>query len=182
MSPSGSAPRHTFTVSAFFETEAAVNRAVTQLVNQGIPRDLIDVALAARARERFFAGQGQPYRDSIFSFAGRGALAGLVLAAAFTIGLTLMPGFESPGLLAYVQLLGPNIGVMMGGALGGLYGLLRRSHPKPEHYRALERDIPLLLVHLRPPPEAERIAAQLHQWGGIEPRMTPDTMAAVGAE
>ena len=176
------AHRDTYTVSVFFDSEQAVKQAVAELVHQGVPRDLIDVAMAERLKHRFFRGAARPYRDSVFSYAGRGALLGLVLSATFTVGLNLLPGFQPPGLMSMVQLIGPDIGVVLGGALGAAYGLTRKSHPKLQHLRALDRDAMLLLVHLRPRADADRLRDLLIRMGGSEPLLEPDRAEAVGAE
>lgn len=176
------AHKDTYTISVFFDSEQAVKQAVTEVVNQGVPRDLIDVAMSEKLKDRFFRGFGQPFRDSVFSFAGRGALFGLVTTAAFSVGLSLLPGFQPPGLMSMVQLLGPDVGIVLGGALGAVYGFMRRSHPKPQHLRALNRDALLLLVHLRPRADAERLQELLVRLGGHEPLLEPDRAEAVGAE
>src|SRR5690606_8526636 len=163
--------RETCTVSAFFDSEERAERAMMALLNEGIPRSLIDVAVSQSASRRFFPGRARRYRDSTFSFAGRGALIGLLVSAAFTLAITLLPGFTDPGLLAIVQLFGPNVGVVTGGALGALWALLRRAQPSRHYYRALEREaLLLLLVQLRPKAEVPHLIELLARFGGKDAR------------
>lgn len=174
--------RETYTISAFFDSEERAQRAMMALLNEGIPRSLIDVAVSAAASRRFFPGRARPYRDSTFSFAGRGALIGLLVSAAFTLAITLLPGFPDPGLLAVVQLFGPNVGVVTGGALGALWALLRRTRPSRHYYRALEREALLLLVQLRPKEEVPLLEALLSRLGGRDVLAALDTPEAAGRE
>lgn len=183
---SNSAPaaelRETYTVSAFFDSEERATRAMMALLNQGIPRSLIDVAVSEAANRRFFHGRGRKYHDSTFSFAGRGALIGLLISAAFTLAITILPGFPEPGVLAIVQLFGPNVGVVTGGAFGALWALLRRAHPSRHYYRALEREALLLLVQLRPKEEVAHITELLSRLGGQEVLAVSDSPEAAGRE
>lgn len=173
----------TYTVSAFFEAEQAVEDVIQRLVEQGVPRDLIDVVVSRQAMNKFFPGKARPYRDSVFSFAGRGALTGLLSMAIVTLVITFTPGYEPAGLMAHVQLAGPNVGTIVGATLGALYGLMRKSHPKPQHYRALERDDALLLlVHLQDRPHAEALSPLLTRHGASDVRLEGDNLTAVGAE
>lgn len=174
--------RATYTISAFFPSKEAATRAMMALVSEAIPRSLIDVAVSPQANVRFFAGRGRRFRNSTFSFAGRGALIGLLVAATFTIALTLSAGLPEPGPLALVQLFGPNIGVVVGGAFGALWALLRRVHPSRHHYRALERDAILLIVQLRPEEEVDRLEKILLQAGGEDIQATPDSPEGAGSE
>lgn len=176
-------PLQTYTISAFFQSEKVVEEVIKELVNQGIPRDLIDVVVSKKAMQRFFGGRARPYRDSIFSFAGRGALSGLIISAIISLAITLIPNYQPSGTMAHVQLAGPNVGTILGATLGALYGLVRKPRPKPQHYRALERDDALLLlVHLQRTASAEHLALMLHQRGAIDPRLELDSPEAVGAE
>lgn len=174
--------RATYTISAFFPSKEAATRAMMALVNEAIPRSLIDVAVSPEANRRYFGGRGREFRNSTFSFAGRGALIGLLVAATFTIALTLTAGLPEPGTLAIVQLFGPNVGVVVGGALGALWALLRRAHPSRHHYRALERDAVLLIVQLRPQAEVDRLQKVLLQVGGEDIQAAPDSPEGAGSE
>ncbi|WP_027867717.1 hypothetical protein [Massilia alkalitolerans] len=183
-SPSRAAEEQaSFTVSAFFCDERQAHDAMWACLRLGVPRDLMDVAVSEDAAKQFFSGQAQPYRDGWFSWAGRGALAGLLLSAAFTLGLILFPGLNTSGWMAIVQFLGPDIGVIVGAALGGLYGHLRKTDVKPQMRRALERaDAMLMLVHLQPQREAELIGRTLEAHHGESVRIDQDSAKSVGAE
>jgi hypothetical protein len=49
-------------------------------------------------------------RREVFKYGGIGGLVGLSLSALVSLGIVAMPGFAPPGIIAVVQLLGPNIG------------------------------------------------------------------------
>lgn len=172
-----------FTVSAFFSAEAQINQAIAACLHRGIPRDLIDVAVSNKAAKRFYAGSAGPNRDSWFSWAGRGALAGLLLSAGMALIILLVWGYQTSKPMAMVQLLGPDLGVIIGAVLGALYGWLKPGDQQPQFARALHReDAALLLVHLQPAAEAEAISALLRQYGGDTVLVEQDSLKAVGAE
>src|SRR5690606_15593749 len=82
-----------FTVSGFFRDENTVNEVMHACVHRGVPRDLIDVAVSEAAAPRFFSGRARANRDAWFSWTGRGALAGLLISASFSLFLIMLPGF-----------------------------------------------------------------------------------------
>lgn len=179
---SRSAPT-SFTVSAFFNRESAIENAITACLHRGIPRDLIDVAVSSGAATKFYSGAAGPNRDSWFSWAGRGALAGLLLSSALALIILLFAGYEASRPMAIIQLLGPDLGVIIGAALGALYGWLKPGDTKPQMMRALERqDAALMLVHLQPAQEADEIRDILAQLGGEAVVVEQDDSKAVGAE
>lgn len=172
-----------YTVSAFFNRESAISAAINDCLHRGIPRDLIDVAVSPQAAQTFYAGQAGPNRDSWFSWAGRGALAGLLLSSALALGILLFSGYQASRPMAIIQLLGPDLGVIIGAALGALYGWLKPGDQKPQLQRALIRqDAALLLVHLQPASEAEEVQKILTKQGGEEVLVEKDTLKSVGAE
>lgn len=114
---------------------------------------------------------------------GLGAFIGLLLSSLLTLAIVMLPGFNHSDLLAFVQLLGPDIGVIVGAALGGIYGLLKPGRVKREMRRAVQRsDAALLLVHLQPREEAEVLGKILRDYGGEEIEVAPDSASSVGAE
>lgn len=182
--PAAVAPHtESFTVSAFFITEAAVNQAITACLHRGIPRDLIDVAVSGQASLKFYGGAAGPNRDGWFSWAGRGALTGLLLSSAVALLILLLSGYEASKPVAIIQLLGPDIGILIGAALGALYGWLKPGDIKPQMQRALNReDAALMLVHLQPATEADEVLKVLEQHGGEQALIEKDGLKVVGAE
>lgn len=173
-----------YTVSGFFTDESAVHDSMWDCLRRGVPRDLMDVAVSRGAAGRYFGGRYRTsQRDSWFSWAGRGALAGLLISAAVTLIIVMLPGFNTSTSMAFVQLLGPDIGVILGGALGGLYGWFKPSDVQPQFRRALERpDAALMLVHLQPKQEAEAIREILARRGAEAIKIESDSARSVGAE
>lgn len=172
-----------YTVSGFFLQEESIEAALWECLRRGVPRDLIDVAVSEAASRRFYGGRTRHLRDSWFASAGRGALAGLLISALATLAIVLVPGFETPEPMAIVQFLGPDIGVILGGAIGGLYGWMKPADPAPPLYRALARDdAALMLVHLQPQGEAEAIRDLLQRHGAQDVELRPATSGSVGSE
>lgn len=173
-----------YTVSGFFTDENAVHDSMWDCLRHGVPRDLMDVAVSRDASRHYFGGRYRTLqRDSWFSWAGRGALAGLLISAAITLIIVLLPGFTTSTSMAFVQLLGPDIGVMLGGALGALYGWFKPSDVQPQFRRAIERpDAALMLVHLQPKKEAEVIREIFARRGADAIEIEADSARSVGAE
>lgn len=176
-------PQASYTISAFFAQEAAIESAMWDCLRRGVPRDLIDVAVSEAASKRFYGGRTRHLRDGWFSSAGRGALAGLVISALATLVIVLLPGFNTSRLMAMVQFLGPDIGIILGGAVGALYGWIKPADPAPDLHRALLRDdAALMLVHLQPHAEAEAIREVLQQHGGQDVELKAASSESVGSE
>lgn len=173
-----------YTVSGFFTEESAVHDSMWDCLRRGVPRDLMDVAVSGSSTRRYFGGRYRNLqRDSWFSWAGRGALAGLLLSAAVTLVIVMLPGFNASTSMAFVQLLGPDIGVILGGALGALYGWFKPSDIRPQFRRVLERpDAALMLVHLQPKQEAEAIREIFARRGADGIEIEADSARSVGAE
>ncbi|HYD33965.1 MAG TPA: hypothetical protein VEA39_05285 [Methylophilaceae bacterium] len=172
-----------YTVSGFFKDEAAVSTVLHACVHRGVPRDLIDVAVSEAAAPKFYGGRARPNRDSWFSWTGRGALAGLIISAVISLIIILIPGFNMSEIMAIVQLLGPDIGVIAGAFLGAIYGWLKTADVRPQFRRATSRsDAVLMLVHLQPEDEAKELQEIFRTQGGEEVIMEPDMATSVGAE
>ena len=172
-----------FTVSAFFTQEKAIDTAITACLHRGIPRDLIDVAVSSGAAAKFYPGAAGPNRDSWFSWAGRGALTGLLLSSALALIILFFSGYETSRPMAIIQLLGPDLGVLIGAALGALYGWLKPGDLKRQMQRALDRsDAALVLVHLQPAHAADEVKSIFRQYGGEFVVVEKDNPSAVGAE
>lgn len=172
-----------YTISGFFRDEAAVSAVLHACVHRGVPRDLIDVAVSETAAPHFYGGRARPNRDSWFSWTGRGALAGLIISATISLVIIMIPGFNMSEMMAIVQFLGPDIGVITGAFLGALYGWLKPGDIRPQFKRAtLRSDAVLMLVHLQPEEEAKELQEIFRTQGGEDVMMEPDLATSVGAE
>ena len=172
-----------YTISGFFRDESSVNEVMHACVHRGVPRDLIDVAVSEGAAPHFFSGRARANRDAWFSWTGRGALAGLLISASFSLLLIMIPGFDTSNSMAFVQLMGPDIGIIVGAFLGALYGWLKPGDIKPQLKRARQRsDAALMLVHLQPEDEAEAIRSIFQAHGAEETLVESDLATSVGAE
>jgi hypothetical protein len=172
-----------FTISGFFRSEQAIEQAMRDCLKRGMPRDLIDVAVSPEAAQRFYGGRASVNRDSWFSWTGRGALTGLIISALLSLAIVLLPGYDTSPVMAYVQLLGPDIGILLGAAAGAIYGWLKPGDMKPQMLRALHRDdAALLLVHLQPEDEARQIRDILLRHQAEQVEIERDDLKALGAE
>lgn len=170
-------PPVSLAVSGFFDNEQAIEQAMHGCLQRGIPRDLIEVAVSPQAAPHFFGGKTGKPRDSWFSWAGRGALTGLLLTAAVSLILVMLPGYTTSRSMAVVQLLGPDIGVIAGAALGALYGMLKPVTVSPQLQRVTERgDSALMLVHLLSVQEASIIEAVFKANGASHVEAEPDSL------
>lgn len=164
------APRKTqpsFTVSAFFTVPNQVDHALSACLRLGIPRDLIDLAISEPAAAKYPQLKPGKNRDAWFAWTGKGALAGLLLSSLATLTIVLLQGFEVSSQAALVQLLGPDIGIVLGAVIGAVYGALKESKTNQLMLRSLEReDAMLLLVYMQPQEEAEKVSQVLTSHGG----------------
>jgi len=172
---SGRAPREPLTVTALFEGAAAVERALDALYTAGTPRDLVEVVVSREAARRYYAdarhAPRRPGRET-WRFAGIGALTGFVAGVGISLVMVAWPGIDAPGGLAIVQLAGPNLGTMVGGALGALVGATRRSRPNPRYARAAEAANAIVLaVAARGDDEGALLAQLLAGQGGRDVRV-----------
>jgi hypothetical protein len=161
-------------ITALYDSREAVDDALHRLHAAGVPRDLIEVVVSRDAADRFYRGLARAPGRETFRFAAIGGLVGLILSATLSLAIVAMPGWESPGAIAIVQLLGPNVGTVGGAALGALFGALRSRQPSRRHARAAENASAILLVvraqSADDVPLLERI---LVESGGREVRMEP---------
>lgn len=154
------------TVSAFFTSTDAVERAVEVLLAAGTPRDLVDVVVGPQAAARFYEGRVRRLGTLAVPYAAKGALIGLFTSIALSLYILILPGFEVPRHVALVQLLGPNLGAVIGGILGAAIGALRPRSAVGAHARALERDAILLVVLERRRDHAPVVSRALSDLGG----------------
>lgn len=167
--------RETMTVSGFFHQQQQAEAVLAACLQRGIPRDFVDLALSEQAASRFTALKPGKNTDNWFAWTGKGALAGLLISALFTLGIIMVKGYEISNQMAMVQLLGPDIGIMVGAILGALYGWLHESDTNRLMQRAVGRDdAMLLLVYMQPPEEASQLQKIFSQHGGLDIRIEPN--------
>lgn len=160
-------PQHV-TVSGFFDSEQHLESALARLEFMGIPRDLIEVIVSPEGAKRFFQGKVQKLGTEALSYAGIGALLGLLAGTLISLGTIFYFGFTNARGQAIVQLVGPNVGTMIGAALGAIIGIFVRRRPTKQHQRALGRSEILILVHDRSPEEAAAVSGLLKSVGAQE--------------
>lgn len=154
------------TVSGFYDAEEKVERALLELSSiHGVPRDLMEVLVSRRAAQRFYGRRALALGPQSFRYAGAGAIIGLLFATVVSFELILFPGRDLPGVLPFVQLLGPNMGLVLGAVIGALVGLFVKKKPRGPYRRVLERDEILLVVHGRGLGEAPAIEDALRSTG-----------------
>jgi hypothetical protein len=153
-------------VSAFFTSTEAVDSAVRQITEAGLPRDLVEVVVAEPAAARFYPSSSRPLGHETIRYAGAGALIGLILGVIGSLILISLPSFFGPGPAAFVQLLGPNVATVSGAVIGALIG---RFVPRPNadrHSRAGERPDEILVVARAPSETQARQVSELLAAGG----------------
>jgi hypothetical protein len=147
-----------FNISAFFTQQYKVDQALSDCLALGIPRDLIDVAVSEKAAAKFKLAKANRNTDHWFAWTGRGAFAGLIFSIVLSLAIVLIQGYSISNGLAFVQLLGPDIGIIVGAALGSIYGFLKESENNVLMQRAQERDDAMLfIVYFQPPAEAQKV-------------------------
>src|SRR5262245_51405862 len=161
-------------ITALMSSSQAVDDALRRLNDAGVPRDLVDVVVSPEAAHRFYPGVARSPGREVFRFAAIGGLIGLILSALLSFAIIAMPGFESPGVTAVVQLLGPNIGTVAGAALGGLLAASRHRRPSRRLAGAAEQSSAILLAVCTPSREdVEPLGRILTAAGGRDVRIEP---------
>jgi hypothetical protein len=159
------------TVTALFDSAAGVDAALDALYNAGMPRDLVDVVVSPEAAAHFRAGFVRGPGRETFRFAGIGGLAGLSLGAAISLVMVAWPGLDAPGGQAIEQLLGPNVGLVAGAALGACVGFFLYRSPDKRHARAADAAGAIVVaVATRSQAEGVLIARLLTESGGRDAR------------
>lgn len=160
------------TVTALFDSAAGVDAALDALYNAGMPRDLIDVVVSPEAAAHFRGGFVRGPGRETFRFAGIGGLTGLLLGAAISLVMVAWPGLDAPGGQAIAQLLGPNVGLVAGAALGACAGFFLHRSPDRRHARAAEAAGAIVVaVATRSQAEGVLIARLLTERGGRDARL-----------
>lgn len=158
-------------VSGFFDAEDKVERALLELTStHGVPRDLVEVLVSRRASRRFYGARALALGSQSFRFGAAGAIIGMLFASLLSFELVLFPGRDLPGVLPLVQLLGPNMGLVLGALAGALVGLFVKKRPRGPYRRVLERDEILVVVHGRGASEARAIEEALERTGATAVR------------
>lgn len=164
---------HWFLVSGFFSEEERVRRTLMDLLYMGIPRDLIDVLIAKQDEGRFFKSLKTRKPSLTAGNAGRGALVGLIVFSLFSALMIVTSGARESQRLTWIMLLGPNVGVMLGGFLGLLWGALF-AKGLPSHYERLREGGGILMtVKTKSPEEARVLQERLMGFGAQSVRVDP---------
>ncbi|MGE0158663.1 MAG: hypothetical protein AB7T31_04575 [Gemmatimonadales bacterium] len=154
-------------ITALFDSAAGVETAVARLVAAGLPRDLIEVVAGPEAVRRFYGGRARPSARDTFRWAGIGGIVGLLVGAGISLALIALPGFQPPGVMAWVQLVGPNVATVSGALVGAVFGLLRRRAPSSWHARLGDGEERIMVAALaRGERELEVVARVLAEAGG----------------
>jgi hypothetical protein len=170
-------PAEPIDVTALFDDANAVERALDALYSAGTPRDLIEVVVSREAADRYYASPTtkrapRALGRETWRYAGAGALVGFVAGCVISLVVVAWPGLGSPGGMAPVALIGPNVGTMAGAALGALLGALRRQQPQSRHARAAEAaNAVVVAVAARSEREAELLGQLLTHQGGRDVRL-----------
>lgn len=165
----------THAVSAFFAHREEVDRAVSAAVAAGVPRDLIEVVVSHRANQAHYGGHARRLGSQAVRFGAAGALIGLLVGAVLSLEIILvLPGVDLPGRgLWMAQLLGPNVAMIVGGALGALLGWMRRRPASGPAARAVSSDMILLVANRQPPERVPELLELLAELGGRDPEVEP---------
>jgi len=163
-------------ISAFFARPDEVERAVLELVEHGVPRDLVDVIVSPEANEAHYGGRAHRLGTQTVRYAGAGALLGLLAGAVLSLEIILVfPGFEPPAReLSVGQLLGPNVGMMIGLVIGALVGALVPRRSTGPLARTRGRDEILIAVRAIPTARVDDVTAALATAGGHDTRVDPE--------
>lgn len=160
------------TVTALFESTQAVDQALVALVRAGVPRDLINIVVSQEAARRFYRGRVRALRRETLRYAGIGGLVGLIIGILLGVGLVALPGFQDPGAMAFVQLLGPNISTVSGAIIGAVIGFFVHRTVETRHSRAAEApESIVMVVTARSADEVRVLERLMAKYGGNAPRV-----------
>lgn len=137
---SGQHMHEPLTLTALFDDPGTVERALDALYSAGTPRDLVEVVVSRESAKLYSTAKRAPRAPGreTFRYAGIGGLIGFIVGVGVGVVLVAMPGIESAGGMAPVQLLGPNMATIGGAAIGAVIGYFRRQRPDPRFARAAE--------------------------------------------
>ena len=172
---SGRRLREPLMLTALFDDRHAVDRALDALYAAGTPRDLVEVVVSRDAAARHYAdarrAPRQPGRET-FRYAGIGGLVGFITGVLVGLIAVAMPGVESAGGMAPVQILGPNMLTIAGAALGAVVGFFRHQQPNPRFARAAEASGAIVLaVATRSAEEARLLSGLIEAQGARATRV-----------
>lgn len=111
-----------------------------------LPRDLVKAIVSREASERFSHGFAHPPRREVLRDAALGGLLGFILSGLVALALVVIPGHELPRATGVIQLLGPEVGVVIGAALGAVFGRFKRRRLPGRHARAAAKPSAILLA------------------------------------
>lgn len=158
-------------VSGFFGDAGAAREALMNLLSLGVPRDLIEVVVDKRDAAKLFGKGPRRAFDSTTSAAGKGALSGLILSTFASAAMIAFSNIRDDERLTWIMLLGPNLGVMLGGFAGLWWGALKPK-PMPVRYaRVREREGILMIARSRTEEDARMIMERMRAQGAREIRI-----------
>jgi hypothetical protein len=153
-------------VYAYYATPQHVQDALPSFARLGVPRDLIDVVVTAKAADAMYAGKRRAMRP-LWRFASLGGLFGLGGGAFVAFVLIAWPGFASAGPFAYALLFTPMITVAVGSLIGVIASLLTKRKPSDWRLRI-------------PPPGSDEILMVVRARGDEQIRLTLQSLQATG--
>lgn len=113
------------TITGIFDNQLEANRAVTELLNEGISNDDISLLMSDKTHKEVFSSNDEEGEQAKAGVAGAvvGGGLGALLAGLTAVGSIVLPG---SGLLMAGPLVAAWTGAGVGAALGGLSGALIR--------------------------------------------------------
>ena len=152
-------------ISGFFSQEDSVRKILMELLSIGVPRDLIEVVIEEADVQKYFKCGRVRKLNQTSSVAAKGALIGLILFSLISAAMIVTSSATDNQRLTWIMLLGPNVGVILGGILGLIWGFIFAPE-MPERYSRLREDQGILLIaRSRSRTEAEDIKARIAKSG-----------------
>lgn len=152
-------------VSGFYLQEGSLRNAFQDLLFMGIPRDLIDVLIKKEDESLFFISSKKRKASSSVANIGRGALVGLILFAFISAGLIVASGARNSERLTWIMILGPNMGVIVGGFCGFIFSFFKKASLPAIFYRLKDHQGILMVVKSKSETEAISIEKKLKATG-----------------
>lgn len=160
-------------VSGFFRQEEPVRKTLMDLLSIGVPRDLIEVVIEESDVQKYFKGGRVRKLKQTSAVASKGALIGLILFSLVSAGLIVTASATNSDALTWIMLLGPNVGVMLGGLLGLVWGSISSPKMPERHSRLGEGEGILVIARSRSRTEAEQIKERIEQRGATAVALVP---------
>ncbi len=132
-------------VSGLFDRPEDVEAVLRRLTAAGVPRDLIEIVVSREAATRFYGGAVPATGRQGIRYAAVGGFVGLIGGAGLSLVVIALPGFAT-GEVALVQLIGPNVAMILGAAVGAVVGAFVPPRPEARHARAAQAPSSMLVV------------------------------------